>query len=92
MATRKQVTAAKQNVRKAQASARRRRTIAELPESVRRDLGRQGARGRSRGGEAGRRLEDRNRSQLYELAQQRQIPGRSKMGKWELIEAIRKSG
>jgi len=92
MATRKQVSAAKQNVRKAQTAAKRKRTIAELPEPVRRDLGRQGARARSRGGDAGQRLEDRNRSQLYELAQRRQISGRSKMGKWELIEAIRRAG
>jgi hypothetical protein len=33
----------------------------------------------------------RNREQLYELAKQKQIPGRSKMGKWDLIEAIRKA-
>jgi hypothetical protein len=47
-------------------------------------------RGRRRGGSAGRALEDRNRQQLYELAQKRNIPGRSKMGKWELIDALRK--
>ena len=92
MATQKQVAAAKRNVRKAQASARQERTIAALPASTRRELGRQGARGRSRGGSAGHRLEDRNRTQLYELAQQKQIPGRSKMGKWELIDAIRRAG
>jgi hypothetical protein len=92
MATKQQVAAAKKNVRKAQASARKQRTIASLPASTRRELGRQGARGRRRGGEAGHRLEDRNRTQLYELAQRKQIPGRSKMGKWELIEAIRRAG
>jgi len=37
------------------------------------------------------RLEDRNREQLYELARQHGIAGRSKMGKWDLIEAIRKA-
>ncbi len=37
---------------------------------------------------AGRSLEDRNREQLYELAKERGIAGPSKMGKWELIEAL----
>src|SRR5207249_340944 len=37
------------------------------------------------------RLDDRNRQQLYAIAQERDIRGRSKMGKWELIEAIRRS-
>ena len=92
MATRRQVAAAKKNVRKAQSAARRKRTIAALPDATRRDLGRQGARGRERGGAAGDRLEDRNRAQLYELAQRKQIRGRSKMGKWELIDAIRNAG
>ncbi len=32
-----------------------------------------------------------NREQLYELAKQRNIKGRSKMGKWDLIEALRRS-
>jgi hypothetical protein len=45
--------------------------------------------GRRRGGKAGRALEDRNRQQLYELAKEKQIPGRSKMGRWDLIKAIR---
>jgi hypothetical protein len=36
-------------------------------------------------------LEDRNRQQLYEIAKDRNISGRSKMGKWDLIKAIRKS-
>jgi hypothetical protein len=91
MATTKQVRAAKQNVQKAQGAARRKRTIANLPESTRRELGKQAARGRRRGGEAGHKLEDRNREQLYEIAKQEGIPGRSRMGKWDLIKAIRRS-
>jgi hypothetical protein len=89
MATRKQVQAAKRNIRSAQSAARRKRTIANLPESTRRDLGKQAARGRARGGAAGHALEDRNREQLYELAKKRNIRGRSKMGKWDLIRALR---
>jgi hypothetical protein len=92
VATRKQVKAAKQNVKRARRAATEQRTIANLPESTRRDLGRQGARARQRGGEAGHRLEDRTRAQLYELAKEKRIRGRSKMGKWDLIEAIRRAG
>jgi hypothetical protein len=91
MATTRQVQAAKQNVKKAQQAARRKRTIANLPASTRRELGKQAAKGRQRGGEAGHALEDRNREQLYEIAKKQNIPGRSKMGKWDLIKAIRKS-
>ena len=91
MGSARQVEAAKRNVRKAHQAARRKRTIARLPKSTRSELDKQAARGRQRGGEAGHALEDRNRQQLYELAKDKNIPGRSKMGKWDLIEAIRKS-
>jgi hypothetical protein len=90
MASTRQVQAAKGNVKKAQQAARRKRTIAHLPRSTRRELGKQAARGRQRSGQAGRALEDRNRQQLYEIAKDRNIPGRSKMGKWDLIRAIRR--
>ncbi len=89
MATTKQVRAAKQNIRKARAAATRKRTIAHLPESTRRDLGKQASKARQRGGRPGHALEDRTREQLYELAKKRDIPGRSKMGKWDLIRALR---
>jgi Rho termination factor, N-terminal domain len=91
MATKKQVAAAKRNVTKAQQAAKRKRTIANLPKSTRRGLGQQAARARQRGGKAGHALEDRNREQLYELAKQKNVRGRSKMGKWDLIDAIRKA-
>ena len=91
MATRKQTAAAKRNIKKAQSAARSRKTISRLPESVRRDLGRQASRSRSRGGKPGRALEDRTRQQLYEQAKKQNIAGRSKMGKWDLIEALRTS-
>jgi len=91
MATTRQTQASRRNIKRAQSAARKKRTIAHLPASVRRDLGRQAAKARSRGGQAGRGLEDRTRPQLYELARQRGIPGRSKMGKWDLIRALRRS-
>ena len=91
MATARQVKAAKSNVRKAQRAATRKRTIAHLPKSTRRELGKQAARGRQRGGQAGHALEDRNRQQLYEIAKDKNIPGRSRMGKWALIKAIRRA-
>ncbi len=91
MSTSKQAQAAKRNVKKAQQAARRKRTIAHLPASTRRELGKQAARGRQRGGDPGRALEERNRQQLYELAKGQDIPGRSKMGKWDLISALRKA-
>ena len=89
--TEKQVKAARQNVKKAQAAAKRKRTIANLPESTRRGLQQQARKGRARGGKAGHALEDRNREQLYEIAKKEGIRGRSRMGKWELIDAIRAS-
>jgi hypothetical protein len=91
MATQKQVQAAKRNIGKAQQGARSKRTLANLPAETRRDMGRQAAKARSRGGQAGHGYEDRTREQLYEVAKQRGIAGRSKMGKWQLIDALRRS-
>jgi hypothetical protein len=91
MASTKQVQAARKNVKSAQRAAKGKRTISKLPRAVRQDLGRQAAAARSRGGKAGRALEDRTREQLYEVAKKEGIPGRSRMGKWDLIKALRRS-
>jgi len=91
MATAKQTQAAKRNVKKAQRAATQKRTIAHLPKTTRRALQTEARKGARRGGAAGHALEDRNRQQLYEVAQKKGIPGRSKMGKGELIRAIRKA-
>jgi hypothetical protein len=89
VATTKQVRAAKRNIQKAQRAAKSKRTIAHLPEATRRDLGKQASNARQRQGRAGHALEDRTREQLYELAMKQNIRGRSKMGKWDLIRALR---
>jgi hypothetical protein len=89
VATTEHVRAAKRNIQKARAAATKKRTIAHLPESTRRDLGKQASKARQRRGTAGHALEDRTREQLYELAKKRDIPGRSKMGKWDLVRALR---
>jgi hypothetical protein len=92
VATSKQVQAAKRNVRKAQHAAKSKRTIANLPKTTRRGLQAEARKGARRGGKLGHALEDRNRQQLYELAKEKDIPGRSKMGKWDLIKALRRRG
>jgi type II secretory pathway component PulJ len=92
MATTKQTQAARRNVKKAQRAATQKRTIAQLPKSTRRALQTEARKGARRGGQAGHALEDRNRQQLYEVARRKGIPGRSKMGKSQLIAAIRRAG
>ncbi len=91
MSSTKQVQAAKRNVKKAQSAARSQKTITKLPKAVRKDLSRQAAKSRARGGKPGRILEDRTRQDLYEVAKRKNIVGRSRMGKWDLIQAIRKA-
>ena len=91
MATTKQVQAAKRNIRQAQRVAKAKRTITRLPPAVRRDLGRQAAKARQRGGKPGHDYEDRTRQELYRVARQKGIAGRSKMGKWDLIRALRRA-
>jgi hypothetical protein len=89
MATTKQRQAAKRNIKKAATAAKRKRTIANLPKATRRDLSRNAAAARRRGGRPGRSFDDRTRLQLYDEAKKRNISGRSGMGKAELIRALR---
>jgi Rho termination factor, N-terminal domain len=89
--TRKQTQTARKNVQKAQKAARAKKTISKLPAQTRRELGRQAAKSRQRGGRPGHKLEDRTRQDLYQVAKDKGIEGRSRMGKWDLIEAIRRS-
>jgi hypothetical protein len=86
MASRKQAKAARQNVTKAQEAAASKRTIAHMPKQTRTALGKQGAavaqRKRS-GGDS-----PKTRAELYEIAKQRDLPGRSKMGRDELAKKL----
>lgn len=79
MATAKQARTAQQNVKKAQQAAASKRTLAHMPAKTRTALGKQGAAVAQRkrtGGSA-----PKTRAELYELAKQRDLPGRSKMGR-----------
>jgi hypothetical protein len=86
MATQRQVSAARKNVKRAQASARSKRSIANLPRSTRTALGKQGAAvaARKRTGSKS----PATRAELYEQAKRRNIRGRSKMGRDELARAL----
>jgi hypothetical protein len=86
MATAKQTKAARQNVSKAQKAATSKKTIAHMPKRTRTALGQQGAavaqRKRTGGGAP------KTRAELYEIAKQRDLPGRSKMGRDELARKL----
>ena len=86
MATTKQTSAARSNVKKAQSAARSQRTIAHMPSSTRSALGKQGAAvaSRKRTGSSS----PKTRAELYELAKKKDIPGRSKMGRDELARKL----
>jgi hypothetical protein len=86
MATRKQVQAAKRNVKKAREGARQKRSIANLPAKTRTALGKQGAAVAKRKRTGGSAPE--TRQELYDEARRRDLPGRSKMGRDELARAL----
>ena len=86
MATTKQVRAAKQNVKKAQAASRKGRSIANMPAKKRSALGKQGAAVAQRKRTGG--TSPRTREELYQEAKRRDLPGRSKMGRAELARAL----
>jgi hypothetical protein len=86
VATKKQVKAAKRNVQKAQAGARKQRSIANMPAKTRSALGKQGAavaRRKRTGGSS-----PKTRQELYDIAKRKNLPGRSKMGRDELAKAL----
>ena len=86
MATAKQTKAARQNVGKAQEAAASKRTIAHMPKRTRTALGQQGAavaRRKRTGADT-----PKTKAELYEIAKQRDLPGRSKMGRDELARKL----
>ncbi len=80
MATEKQRAAAKRNVRKAQAGAKKQQTLKNLPSRTRTALGKEAA--------AVRRGDAPTRKELEAQARELEIKGRSKMGKAELKRAV----
>jgi hypothetical protein len=86
MATTKQRQAARRNVKKAQSAARSKKTIAHLPKKTKTALGKQGAAVAQRKRTGG--ATPKTRQELYEIAQRRDLPGRSKMGRDELAKAL----
>jgi Rho termination factor, N-terminal domain len=92
MATQKQRAAARENVKKAQTGARRKKSIANLPKETRSALGREGAkaaarkRGASKGTGSGAGA--MTVTELRREAARLGIEGRSKMGKAQLIRAV----
>jgi hypothetical protein len=86
MATTKQTQAARRNVKKAQAGAKSKRSLAHMPSRTKTALGKQGAAvaQRKRTGAS----TPKTRAELYEIAKRHDLPGRSKMGRDELARAL----
>jgi len=80
MASQKQRQAAKRNVKKAQAGAKKKQTLKNLSSSTRTALGKEA--------NAVRRGDQPTRAELERDARNLNISGRSKMGKSELKRAV----
>ena len=83
MATEKQRSAARKNVKKAQAGAKRKQTLKHLPASTRTALGQEANKVR--------KGEEPTRKELEQRARELDIRGRSKMGKAELKRAVQRA-
>jgi hypothetical protein len=83
MATEKQRTAARRNVKKAQAAAKSKQTLKNLSPKTRSALGKEAA--------AVRRGDAPTRDELLRDARRLDIRGRSKMGKEELKRAVERA-
>ena len=92
MATERQRKAAKRNVKKAQAGAKKKRSLANLSDKTRRDMGREGAKAaaRKRGAKSGTGsgAGAMTVQELQREAARLDIDGRSKIGKAQLIRAV----
>ncbi len=83
MATTKQRQAARKNVKKAQAGAKKKQTLKNLPKQTRTALGKEAA--------AVRRGDEPTRKELEAEARRLDIRGRSKMGKAQLKRAVQRA-
>jgi hypothetical protein len=86
MATAKPTETAKRNIKQAQSAAKSKRTLAHLSRSTKTALGKQGAAVAQRNRTGG--SSPKTRAELYEIAKRRDLPGRSKMGRDELANAL----
>jgi hypothetical protein len=86
MASEKQRTAAKRNIKKAAAGAQRKRSIANMPAKTRTALGKQWAAVAKRKRSGG--SSPKTRAELYQEAKRKGLPGRSRMGRDELARAL----
>ena len=86
MATSKQTQAARRNIKKAATAAKEKRTLAHLPRKTKKALGEQASAVRKRNRRGG--TAPKTRAELYEIAKKRNLPGRSKMGRDELANAL----
>ena len=86
MATTKQAKAARGNMKKAQQTARTKKTIANMPAKTKTAPGKKGAAVAQRKRTGG--SVPRTRAELYEIAKKRELPGRSKMGRDELAKKL----
>jgi hypothetical protein len=83
MATEKQRSAARRNVKKAQQGAKSKQTLKSLSKSTRTALGKEA--------NAVRKGDQPTRKELEERARKHGIEGRSKMGKSELKRAVQRA-
>jgi hypothetical protein len=83
MATTKQREAARKNVKKAQAGAKKKQTLKNMPKNTKTALGKESA--------AVQRGDEPTRKELEAQARKLDISGRSKMGKAELKRAVAKA-
>ncbi len=86
MATSKQTKAARSNAQKAQRAAADQKTISHLPAKTKSALGKQGAAVAQRKRTGG--SSPNTRAELNELAKQRDLPGRSRLGGAELARKL----
>ena len=86
MASQKQTEAARRNIKKAAGTAKRKRSLANMPQKTKTALGKQAAAVRERNRRGG--TSPKTRAELYEIAKKRNLPGRSKMGRDELARAL----